>query len=80
MAVYSNSPSGYGGYPFWIHAVRLATGRDVIVARGESGPWLRVAAIEAPGLVYARDIHSLAFVPLARAPAAVGMDGAASRS
>ena len=67
----ANSPSGQAGAAFWVHAVRLSTGRDVIVARGQGSRLLRSAAIEAPGLVYARDLHELVFMPLERVLAAV---------
>ena len=74
VAVYAN-PGVNGNY--FVHAVRLSTGRDVVLARALGWPNLRLLAIEEPGLVYEQDFHHLVFLPLARVLAAVGAPAAA---
>ena len=73
VAVYANHPSGdrFCCDSFWVHALRLSTGKDVVLGHGDSWSAFRAVEIEAPGLVYARDPHDLVFVPLARVLAAV---------
>jgi hypothetical protein len=59
-----------------VHALRLATGTDVVLATAKRG--IAEVQIEAPGVVYAfntvkgaMDIGNVAFVPLSRVIAAV---------
>jgi hypothetical protein len=54
-----------------VHVVRLATGKDVVIANGTS--WLspRDIDLDAGGLIYVKNSHALAFVPLGRLLVAV---------
>ena len=70
--------SGVAVYSVWrsVHALRLTTGQDVVLA---ARPRAIVALqIEAPGVVYAfdtvkgiREVGNLAFVPFSRVSAAL---------
>lgn len=55
---------------FKVHAVRLRTGKDVVVA---SGNWQQrqSAELEPAGLLYARDRHNLVLLPFKMVAAAV---------
>lgn len=69
IAIYVAQPQGTL-QSFRIHAVRLSTGKDVVVA---TGTWwgLKSAELEPAGLLYARDRHNLVLVPFKKVVAAV---------
>ena len=71
IAVYTGS-TNWGG-SFRVHALRLKTGKDAIVARGAFFTPLTAAQIDAPGLVYLSGPRTPAFVPFAQVAAAVGL-------
>jgi hypothetical protein len=71
VAIYAVLPV-YSGQRFKVHVLKLATGKDVVVGVGvDEGRPRRVVQIEAPGLVYAKNSHTLVFVPFGRLLAAV---------
>ena len=70
VAVYADLPT-YSGQRFKVHVLRVKTGRDAVVGTGtDEGP-RRVVQIEAPGLVYAKNPHTLVFIALEPLLAAV---------
>jgi hypothetical protein len=71
VAVYAALPT-YAGQRFKVHVLRLTTGRDAVVGTGTDwGRPRRVVQIEAPGLVYAKNQHTLVFIALRQVLAAV---------
>ena len=69
VAAYAASRGGAG--PYKLHVLRLATGKDVVLDGGKVQLFPHSLELEAPGLVYAKDARTLAFVPLRRVLAAV---------
>ena len=63
---------GQPGKGFRAHVLQLTTGKDVIVGTGtyEDRP-RRDVQLEAPGLVYAMNLHTIVFIPRGRLLAAV---------
>lgn len=72
VAVYADFPPGLGrsGGPYALHALGLATGKDLVLDRGQF-ELLRNLELGPEGLVYVKGTRTLVFVPLARVQAAV---------
>jgi hypothetical protein len=70
VAIYANSPRYWGNYT--VHALRLASGKDVVLASGAMGiRGFRSAFLEASGVVYEPTGRTLVFIPFKRVAAAV---------
>jgi hypothetical protein len=55
-----------------VHVLQLTTGKDVVVGTGTyEGRPRRDVQLEAPGLVYAKNLRTIVFIPRGRLLAAV---------
>jgi hypothetical protein len=71
LAVYADHPADVIGR-LQVHALYLATGKDVVVGTGTyEGRPRRDVELEAPGLVYTKNPHTLVFISRGRLLAAV---------
>jgi hypothetical protein len=71
LAAYAVHPV-YSGQRFRVHVLQLTTGKDVVVGTGTyEGRPRRDVQLEAPGLVYAKNLRTLVFIPRGRLLAAV---------
>jgi hypothetical protein len=71
LAAYADHPK-FSGQRFRVHVLQLTTGKDVVVGTGTyEGRPRRDVELEAPGLVYAKNPHTLVFIPRGRLLAAV---------
>ena len=73
LVAYAEFPSGPAACctRYKVHVVRLATGKDVVLAAGTDFTGQRNVALGPAGLVYLKDPRTLVFVPLSRVRAAV---------
>lgn len=71
LAAYADHPV-YSGKRFRVHVLQLTTGKDVVVGTGTyEGRPRRDVQLEAPGLVYAKNLRTIVFIPRGRLLAAV---------
>jgi hypothetical protein len=71
LAAYADHPV-YSGQRFRVHVLQLTTGKDVVVGTGTyEGRPRRDVQLEAPGLVYAKNLRTIVFIPRGRLLAAV---------